>query len=150
MTTAPQDNRGGYRPTAPQNNPANVNLLGGNGQNGSATQALKPMTGLPWGTNQATEDVGRSAPLAGNPSAAAVAPQQTAPSGPPVVGLNEPSQLPDQHVSHGNDGSTLNLPPMATPQPEKAIQIVQGLYMMDPTNEDLRYILEGASDQGRI
>ena len=27
------ENRGGFRPTAPQNNPANVSATGGNGQN---------------------------------------------------------------------------------------------------------------------
>ena len=36
MTTAP-DNRGGYRPTAPQNNPANVSATGGAGQSGNYT-----------------------------------------------------------------------------------------------------------------
>ena len=144
---AGNQNSGGYRPTAPQNNPANVNALGGNGQSG-ATQALKPMSGLAWGTNQATEDIGRSAPLAGNPSAAVG--MNAAPVQAPLTGLNAPTELPEQDVTHGNDGSTMVLPPMATPQPEQAIQIVQGLYMLDPTNEDLRYILENASTQGRI
>ena len=36
MTTAPE-NRGGDRPTAPQNNPANISATGGNGQSGRAT-----------------------------------------------------------------------------------------------------------------
>ena len=145
---AGNENSGGFRPDAPQNNPANVNGLGGNGQSG--TQSLKPMTGLPWGTNQATEDQGRSAPLAGNPTAMAPggASQQTPQT--PLTQLFAPTELPDQHVSHGNDMQGLALPAMATPQPEKAMQIVQALYMQDPTNEDLRFILEGASDQGRI
>jgi hypothetical protein len=145
---AGNENSGGFRPDAPQNNPANVNGLGGNGQSG--TQSLKPMTGLPWGTNQATEDQGRAAPLAGNPSAMGPegGQQQTAQT--PLTQLSAPTELPDQHVSHGNDMQGLALPAMATPQPEKAMQIVSALYMEDPTNEDLRFILEGASDQGRI
>lgn len=48
MTTAQQENRGGYRPTAPQNNPANVNPLGGNGQSG---QANPNYTGFAYGKN---------------------------------------------------------------------------------------------------
>ena len=36
MTTAPE-NRGGMRPTAPQNNPANVSATGGAGQSGNYT-----------------------------------------------------------------------------------------------------------------
>lgn len=36
MTTAPE-NRGGVRPTAPQNNPANVSATGGAGQSGDYT-----------------------------------------------------------------------------------------------------------------
>lgn len=39
------ENRGGTRPTAPQNNPANVNGLGGNGTSGE-------YTGFPYGMNQ--------------------------------------------------------------------------------------------------
>jgi hypothetical protein len=40
------ENRGGMRPTAPQNNPANVNGLGGSGTSGD-------YTGFAYGQNQA-------------------------------------------------------------------------------------------------
>ena len=40
------ETRGGYRPNAPQNNPANVNGLGGNGTSGD-------YTGFAYGQNQA-------------------------------------------------------------------------------------------------
>jgi hypothetical protein len=50
----------------------------------------------------------------------------------------------------GPDSSVLNLPAMATPQVETPIQIVQALYMLDPTNQDLRFVLEGLSNQGRL
>ncbi len=43
--------RGGMRPTAPQNNPMNVNGRGGNGQSG--TQAARYVSGLPYGEGQA-------------------------------------------------------------------------------------------------
>jgi hypothetical protein len=39
---------------------------------------------------------------------------------------------------------------MSVPQPEQSIQMVQAMYMMDPTNQDLRYILEVSANQGRI
>lgn len=63
MTTAPQENRGGFRPTAPQNNPANVSATGGAGQAG--TQAPKYISGLPYGEGQATMQQQMSAPMAG-------------------------------------------------------------------------------------
>jgi hypothetical protein len=61
MTTAPQENRGGDRPTAPQNNPANVNPLGGNGQSGQPKQYI---SGLPYGQGQATMQQQAGAPMA--------------------------------------------------------------------------------------
>ncbi len=45
------ENRGGYRPTAPQNNPANVSATGGNGQSG--TQSAKYYSGMGYGQGQA-------------------------------------------------------------------------------------------------
>jgi hypothetical protein len=60
--------RGGMRPTAPQNNPMNVNARGGNGQSGDATQAAKYVPGLPYGEGQALMQAQQSAPLAAAPS----------------------------------------------------------------------------------
>ena len=147
---------GGYRPTAPQNNPANISGVGGNGQRG--TQSPMYMPGLGYGQGGQNMTNQESAPLAGNPSAAvASSSSQGGPLGlPPITGLNEPTQLPDQPVTHGSDmgpgpdSSSLNLPAMATPTPESPIQIVQALYMQDPTNQDLRFVLEGLSNQGRL
>jgi len=45
----PVETRGGYQPKAPQNNPANVNLLGGNGTNGD-------YTGFKYGENKALNE----------------------------------------------------------------------------------------------
>jgi len=152
MTTAPE-NRGGMRPTAPQNNPANVSATGGAGQSG--TQAAMYMPGLPYGTGGENMSNQTAAPLAGNPTAA-VASSSPAPAMAPIVGLFEPTQNPDQPLTYGSDAgpgpdsSILNLPAMATPQVETPIQIVQALYMLDPTNQDLRFVLEGLSNQGRL
>lgn len=142
---AGNQNSGGMRPTAPQNNPANVNALGGNGQSG--TQALKPMTGLTWGTNQATEDIGRAAPLAGNPTAMTTGGPSLGGSQKPLVGLFDEVQ---PHEQNSSSGIVSSLPPMMTPQIDNAMQVVQTLYLQDPTNQDLKYVLETAQDQGRI
>ena len=94
--------RGGMRPTAPQNNPMNVNGRGGNGQSG--TQAAKYVSGLPYGEGQALMATQEAAPLAAAPSIE----QSSMPSGlasaaasQPVVGLNEPSARPNEPVTAG-------------------------------------------------
>ena len=148
-------NSGGNRPDAPQNNPANISGVGGDGQSG--TQAPMYMPGLGYGEGGQNMANQGSAVLAGNPSAA-VASQSApaAPQLPPVVGLDQPTERPDQVLTYGADSgpgpdsSVLNLPAMATPQVETPIQIVQALYMLDPTNQDLRFVLEGLSNQGRL
>ena len=105
MTTAPQENRGGYRPTAPQNNPANVSGMGGAGQSG--TQAAKYIPGLPYGQGQATMQQQMSAPMAG-PAAA--------PSMPMATPLFAPTERPNEPVTSGMDfgagpgSEALNLP----------------------------------------
>jgi hypothetical protein len=90
------------RPTAPQNNPMNVNGRGGNGQSG--TQAAKYVSGLPYGEGQALMATQEAAPLAAAPSIE----QSSMPSGlasaaalQPVVGLNEPSARPNEPVTAG-------------------------------------------------
>lgn len=138
-------NSGGFRPDAPQNNPANVNPFGGNGQSG--TQALKPMSGMAWGTNQATEDIGRAAPLAGNPTAISASGPSLGGAQNPMVGLFDEIQ---PHEQGSGSGMASNLPPMMTPQIDNVMQVVQTLYLQDPTNQDLKYVLETAQDQGRI
>ena len=96
--------RGGMRPTAPQNNPMNVNGRGGNGQSGNATQAAKYVPGLPYGEGQALMETQGAAPLAAAPSIE----QSGMPSGlvsaaasQPVIGLNEPSARPNEPVTAG-------------------------------------------------
>lgn len=144
------ENRGGYRPTAPQNNPANINLLGGNGQSGNATQGMMRMPDMPWGQGQASEDIGRAAPLAGSNTATMGANlPQGLPIGGPLRGLMDPTDFPDRPTTYGND-KEMTLPPMATPEPDSSIQFVQAMYLQDPTNQDLKYILETAANQGRI
>jgi hypothetical protein len=94
--------RGGMRPTAPQNNPMNVNGRGGNGQSG--TQAARYVSGLPYGEGQALMATQEAAPLAAAPSIE----QSSMPSGlasaaasQPVIGLNEPSARPNEPITSG-------------------------------------------------
>lgn len=69
---AGNQNSGGFRPTAPQNNPANINAMGGNGQSG---QAVPDYTGFAYGQNQAIAEQAASAPMAkAAPAAAPAAP----------------------------------------------------------------------------
>ena len=55
------ENRGGFRPTAPQNNPANVSGTGGAGQSG--TQPARYISGLNYGQGQETMQQQMAAPM---------------------------------------------------------------------------------------
>lgn len=62
--TQPVENRGGDRPTAPQNNPANINPMGGDGQSG------KNYSGFPYGVNKQIKEQKEGAKLAKAPTPA--------------------------------------------------------------------------------
>jgi len=148
------ENRGGMRPTAPQNNPANISATGGAGQSG--TQPARYMSGLAYGQGQAQMAQQTAAPMAGNPVAAA-APMATAPQLPQVVPLDAPTQYPDRPGTYGVDAGAgagsevLSLPAMVPQQqPDSSARLVQALYLQDPSNEDVRRMLEYLSAEGRI
>ncbi len=99
---------GGDRPTAPQNNPANISATGGNGQSGK--QPAQYISGLPYGQGQETMQQQLSAPMA-----AAANPQMSG------MGMNMPTLLdettrPSEPISAGVDfgrgGGSEMLPPM--------------------------------------
>lgn len=149
-------NSGGPRPLAPQNSPMNVNPLGGNGQSGKGTQAAIYVPGMKslGSTGVETMALAGGAPLAGDPT-------QMGPTGgqdsmQPLTDINAMTSDKNQPITHGSDigdgadSSSLNLPTMSTPTSEKPIQILQTLYMQDPTNQDLRFAIEGLSNQGRM
>jgi hypothetical protein len=133
--------RGGNRPTAPQNNPMNVNARGGNGQSGDATQAAKYVPGLPYGEGKALMQTQQASPLAAAPSIeqsgmpsglASAAASQT------VIPLNAPSQRPDEPITFGADAgpgpgiSILGLPTLGE---SSLIQILEELLPYDQTGE---------------
>lgn len=62
---AGNENSGGMRPTAPQNNPANISATGGAG--GSGTQPARYISGMPYGQGQELMAQQTAAPMAGAP-----------------------------------------------------------------------------------
>lgn len=98
-------NSGGMRPTAPQNNPANISATGGAGQSG--TQAAKYIPGLPYGQGQETMIQQMSAPMAGPTPGITL---------PPITPLTAPTERPNEPITHGMDfgpgagSEALNLP----------------------------------------
>jgi hypothetical protein len=77
---AGNENSGGMRPTAPQNNPANVSGTGGAGQSGD-------YTGFAYGQNQAVNQQR----VEGNQAVATTQAATPAPTGNPYEGMNMPS-----------------------------------------------------------
>lgn len=98
-------NSGGIRPTAPQNNPANISATGGAGTSG--TQAAKYIPGLPYGQGQETMTQQMSAPMAGPTPGITL---------PPVTPLTAPTERPNEPMTQGMDfgpgagSEALNLP----------------------------------------
>jgi hypothetical protein len=138
MTTAPQDNRGGNRPLAPQNN-VGVNGLGGNGSADGVPNI--DYTGFAYGQNKEINNQMKGASLNAATST---------PSTKPIAGIFDKTGLPEQDVTDGNDGSTMVAPAMAIPEVESPVQMLQAIYMQDPTNQDVRFALEKLQQQGRI
>ena len=138
------ENRGGYRPTAPQNNPANINPMGGNGQSGMNTD----YTGFAYGMNKAINEQRKAAPIKSTEAGARVVPAATE-AMPPVIPLDAPTQRPDQPVTAGaamgpgGGEETLGLPPMSpVVEFDSGVNAIRALYLQDPNNQDLKRILE--------
>lgn len=115
------ENRGGFRPTAPQNNPASVSALGGNGQSG--TQAARYIPGMAYGQGKATLEQQQGAKMQGNPAPVRPA-QVSAMPLPEAVPLNAPTQRPEEVITTGADvgagpgSDILNLPKEPTYNPD--------------------------------
>jgi len=91
---------GGNRPGAPQNNPANVSAMGGNGQSGKIR--AQDYTGFPYGQNGALEEQISSADMATAPTS----PGFTMPSQTKDMSLYSESLRTDEPISAGVDGNT--------------------------------------------
>ena len=149
------DPRGGFRPTAPQNNPANISATGGDGQSGRATQPARYMPGLGYGKGKEQMEQQTAATMAGNPVAASAQSAATPPTLPPAVGMFEPTQRPEEPITAGMDfgpgpdSSILGIPNVPK-EPDPAIAAIQTLYLQNPRNEDLRLIVQTLQDEGRL
>jgi hypothetical protein len=131
----------------------NVSATGGAGQSG--TQPARYMSGLAYGQGQAQMQQQTSAPLAGNPVTTASA--TPAPQGPSIMGLTEPTQRPNEPITSGVDigagmgSEAVTLPGMVPGAPvDNSAQLIRALYLQDPSNEDVRRMLEYLSAEGRI
>lgn len=129
--------RGGNRPTAPQNNPMNVNGRGGNGQSG--TQAARYVSGLPYGEGQELMQTQQSAPLAAAPGIEqSRTPMASASAAASLIPMNAPTQRPDEPITFGADAGvgpglgSLGLPSVT----ERTVaQILSEIAQYDTTGE---------------
>lgn len=93
---AGNQNSGGIRPTAPQNNPANVSGTGGAGQSG---QPQRYISGMPQGQGQALLAQQAAAPMAAAPTPTPITPQVS--NLPSVTQISAPSERPEEPVTSG-------------------------------------------------
>lgn len=92
---------GGDRPTASQNNPANISATGGAGQSGK--QPARYIPGLPQGQGQATMKQQMAAPMSAGSSTPVEAPtpfERRTPSGMTLTG---DTSIPDRNITAGVD-----------------------------------------------
>lgn len=146
------ENRGGYRPTAPQNNPANVNGLGGNGQSGMTTN----YTGFAYGQNKAVNEQRQGAPMSGQASAPNAVPVPQQQPLPDIIPIGAPTQRPNEPVTQGSamgpgaGEEILGLPPMSSfYQADSGTAAIRAMYLQDPSNQDLKRMLEYIDMGGR-
>ena len=129
MTTAPE-NRGGMRPTAPQNNPANISATGGNGQSGRATQPARYISGLPYGQGESTMATQMAAPMQGT--------ERIGTSPLEITPLTAETKFRDEPITAGvdfgpgPDSSILNLPQQ---QERNILSVIRQIAQQDPTGE---------------
>jgi len=126
------ENRGGMRPTAPQNNPANVSGTGGAGQSG--TQAARYIPGLPYGQGQTTMAQQQSAPMAGPSSVASANP--IGGMLPAVTPLTAPTERPNEPVTHGMDfGAGAGSEVLNLPRERSLSETLSSMIQFDSTGE---------------
>lgn len=140
MTTAPE-NRGGMRPTAPQNNPANISATGGNGQSGRATQPAKYISGMPYGEGQATMEQQMAMPMQGT--------EQIGTSRLDITPLTAETKFKDEPITAGADfgpgpdSSILNLPNVE----QTVLSVLRRVAQQDPSG-DTELIYRMLEDSG--
>jgi hypothetical protein len=126
------ERRGGFRPTAPQNNPANISATGGDGQSG--TQSARYISGLAYGEGQATMQQQQSAPMAGPSQVEASSPLgATMPS---VTPLTAPTERPNEPLTTGMDfGAGPGSEALNLPRERSLSEILASMIDIDPTGD---------------
>jgi hypothetical protein len=126
------ENRGGFRPTAPQNNPANVSATGGAGQSG--TQPARYISGMPYGQGQEMMTQQMSAPMAGPNQAEAPSPLGA--SLPMLTPLTAPTERPDEPLTAGMDfGAGPGSEVLSLPRDRSLSEILASMIDIDPTGD---------------
>lgn len=140
MTTAPE-NRGGMRPTAPQNNPANVSATGGAGQSGRATQPAKYIAGMPYGEGQATMNQQMAAPMQGT--------ERIGTTRLDITPLTAETKFRDEPITAGADfGPGPNSDILNLPSAEQTVlSVIRKIAQQDPTG-DTELIYRMLEDSG--
>jgi len=126
------ENRGGFRPTAPQNNPANISAVGGAGQSG--TQPARYISGMPYGQGQEMMTQQQSAPMAGpNPTEASSPLGAAMPS---VTPLTAPTERPNEPLTAGMDfGAGPGSEALNLPRERSLSEILSSMIDIDPTGD---------------
>jgi hypothetical protein len=128
------ENRGGMRPTAPQNNPANISATGGAGQSG--TQAARYIPGLPFGEGQTTMSQQQAAPMAGPNRPASSNANPLAAMLPPLTPLTAPTERADEPVTAGMDfGAGPGSEALNLPRERSLSEVLASMIDIDPTGE---------------
>lgn len=146
---AATENRGGYRPTAPQNNIANVNPFGGNGQSGNIDY-----TGFEYGMNKQINEARKAEPIKAPSPRAFPAPNVASA---PIVTLDSPPLDPTlpmtagARLGAGAGEEALGLPAVVPGmQIDTGVTALRAMYMQDPNNQDLRRMLEYIDTNGAV
>lgn len=119
------ENRGGDRPTAPQNNPANVSATGGAGQSGQ-------YTGFAYSENKKLNE----SRVAGNAAVRQVnasVPTTAVPQLPEATPLTAETELPNQSVMFGSTPETRNM--LGTPAQQEVAPDMEQLRSFFPLME---------------
>lgn len=122
------ENRGGLRPTASQNNPANISATGGAGQSG--TQAARYIPGMSQLGSTGVETMAQqqSAPMAG--------PSQSTPTMPPIVPLTSPTERVNEPITTGMDfGPGAGSEALNLPRERSLSEILASMIDVDPTGD---------------
>jgi hypothetical protein len=132
------------RPTAPQNNPANVSATGGAGQSG--TQAPRYISGMPYGQGQAVMQQQQSAPMAGpTPQPSSVAGMPSLPS---LTPLTAPTERPFEPITAGMDfGAGPGSEVLNLPRERSLSEILSSMIDIDPTG-DVQDLYDFVSSRG--